>query len=349
MSNIATNSIVGKIFSPIVTNLTYDELDEMRVTDVSINIPNCILFSIPTTFNSGKNMYEDNQNEGSIWVTDTNGYLYCMTKPINKYLESESLVDLITPTSNINGDKKIVSVKWYPGEDIINRNSEQGNNPILNLNALIIKYDDDTEEKQNINTINNFKLKVTLDQEGENLANSFWYNNPGTYYIKGIILSYRTIYNKDLETDNILKWTIEKNNSIEPDIPDIPDTPDTPDIPDEPDTIYYWYIGIENPDDIYNIETDNIRPGWHEIGTSVSGFILDTNTNKIKLSTTRVIYYIIIPNELHIYNGLNVNVESIDFETVTCNISGYKAFRFVPEEGVTGVKTVQGPIIRQSI
>ena len=110
---------------------------------------------------------------------------------------------------------------------------------------------------------------------------------------------------------------------------------------------YYWYIGIENPSSISNIQTDNTKPGWHEIGSSVSGFILDTNTNKIKLSTTRVIYYIVIPNELHIYNGFNVNVESIDFETVTCNISGYKAFRFVPEEvAATGVKTVQGPIIR---
>ena len=113
------------------------------------------------------------------------------------------------------------------------------------------------------------------------------------------------------------------------------------------DGTYYWYIGVDNPASISNIQTDNTVPGWHEIGSSLSGFILDTNTNKIKLSTTRVIYYIIIPNELHIYNGLNVNVESIDFETVTCNISGYKAFRFVPEEGVTGVKTVQGPIIKE--
>ena len=45
MSNIATNSIVGKIFNPIVTNLTYDDLDTMRAEETSINIPNCILFS----------------------------------------------------------------------------------------------------------------------------------------------------------------------------------------------------------------------------------------------------------------------------------------------------------------
>ena len=113
---------------------------------------------------------------------------------------------------------------------------------------------------------------------------------------------------------------------------------------------YYWYIGVENPASISDIQTDNTKPGWHSIGTSLSDFVLDTNTNRITLSTTdRVIYYVVIPNELYIYNGLNINIESIDFVEETCNITGYKAFRFVPEEGVSGVKHVSGPIIKEGI
>ena len=113
---------------------------------------------------------------------------------------------------------------------------------------------------------------------------------------------------------------------------------------------FYWYIGVDNPASISDIQTDNTKPGWHSIGTSLSDFVLDTNTNRITLSTTdRVIYYVVIPNELHIYNGLNINIESIDFVEETCNITGYKAFRFVPEEGVSGVKHVSGPIIKEGI
>ena len=52
------------------------------------------------------------------------------------------------------------------------------------------------------------------------------------------------------------------------------------------DGTYYWYIGIENPSTISNIQTDNTVPGWHEIGTSLSGFELHTTDNQIVLYTT---------------------------------------------------------------
>ena len=115
---------------------------------------------------------------------------------------------------------------------------------------------------------------------------------------------------------------------------------------------YYWYIGTENPASISNIQTDNTVAGWHEIGTSLSGFVLDTNLdeNTVILASTIGVYYkyyVIIPNDLHIYNGFNMNIESIDFESVTCNISGYKAFRFVPEQSAEGVRFVSGPIIKE--
>ena len=41
---------------------------------------------------------------------------------------------------------------------------------------------------------------------------------------------------------------------------------------------YYWYIGVENPTSISNIQTDNTKPGWHLIGSSLSGFNLSTTT-----------------------------------------------------------------------
>ena len=51
---------------------------------------------------------------------------------------------------------------------------------------------------------------------------------------------------------------------------------------------YYWYIGTENPTSISNIQTDNTVGGWHEIGSSLSGFVLDTNDNPVHISETRV-------------------------------------------------------------
>lgn len=100
------------------------------------------------------------------------------------------------------------------------------------------------------------------------------------------------------------------------------------------DGMYYWYIGIENPSSISNIQTDNTKPGWHLIGSSLSGFVLNTDTNVIDLGTsTRVIYNVIIPEELHIYaSDGTTNVESIYFNSITSNIQGYKAFKVIPSE-----------------
>ena len=114
---------------------------------------------------------------------------------------------------------------------------------------------------------------------------------------------------------------------------------------------YYWYIGTENPASISNIQSDNTVGGWHEIGSSVSGFVLDTNTNSIHISEERVPYYVIIPNGLHIYDGLGTNIEELAFDEVTCNISGYKAFKWSAEKdggGFDGVRNVTGVIIKSN-
>ena len=112
---------------------------------------------------------------------------------------------------------------------------------------------------------------------------------------------------------------------------------------------YYWYIGVENSSSISNVQTDNTIGGWHKIGTSLSGFVLDTNTNAVHISETRVPYYVIIPNELNIYDSLGDPMYYI-FDTVTCYIQGYKAFKWSSEKdgsGATGVRNVYGVILKQ--
>lgn len=90
---------------------------------------------------------------------------------------------------------------------------------------------------------------------------------------------------------------------------------------------YYWYIGVENPTSISNIQTDNTKPGWHLIGSSLSGFNLSTTSNPVVLSTTstKYTYYLIIPNELNIYDDDGADGLYM-FNSATCNIAGYKAY-----------------------
>ena len=92
---------------------------------------------------------------------------------------------------------------------------------------------------------------------------------------------------------------------------------------------YYWYIGVENPSSISNIQTDNTVAGWHEIGTSLSEFILRTSDNPVVLYTTntRTSYYIIIPNELNIYDEDDTSA-LYSFTSVACNITGYKVYQY---------------------
>ena len=116
------------------------------------------------------------------------------------------------------------------------------------------------------------------------------------------------------------------------------------------DGTYYWYIGIDNPASISDIQIDNTKPGWHEIGASLDGFVHNTglDENKVWLNRDhRVIYYVIIPNDVHIYHGLGGRSEDIDFTQQSCNIPGYKAFKCIPSENFPdGVRYVQGPILK---
>ena len=80
MSKIGTNNIIGKPFIPIVTTLSFNELNELKENNKSIEITNGIIFSIPQDEQTG----EDKEYEGSIWLTDNNGLLYPLTLTIKQ-------------------------------------------------------------------------------------------------------------------------------------------------------------------------------------------------------------------------------------------------------------------------
>jgi hypothetical protein len=105
---------------------------------------------------------------------------------------------------------------------------------------------------------------------------------------------------------------------------------------------YYWYIGTENPTSISNLQTDNTKPGWHEIGSSLSGFVHSTTEYQIVLYTTntRTPYYIIIPNSLNLYDEDNASA-LYAFTSVECNINGYKAYKYY-----NNTRIVRGIIIK---
>ena len=112
------------------------------------------------------------------------------------------------------------------------------------------------------------------------------------------------------------------------------------------DGTYYWYIGVDNPTTISNIQTDNTKPGWHEIGTSLSGFELHTTNNPIEF-TSKTRYYLVIPNELNVYDDDETDGKYIfGNNTIECNIPGYKAYQYYNQYGVWDVT---GIIIKEGI
>lgn len=78
MSKIGTQNTTGAVFKPTITNASYDELYKLMTNNISLNVTNGLIFSVP------QNNGEDIVGKGSIWMTDAEGYLYPITEPINK-------------------------------------------------------------------------------------------------------------------------------------------------------------------------------------------------------------------------------------------------------------------------
>ncbi len=109
-----------------------------------------------------------------------------------------------------------------------------------------------------------------------------------------------------------------------------------------PQTTYYWYVGETNPSSVGTLVSGTNTTGWHEIGTSTSGFNLTfNNQNKIEFDDPTQ-YYLIIPNDLHAYaaDG-NTLLEGRSLNSVTCNIANHKAFQYY-----TSVYSVKGLVIK---
>ena len=97
------------------------------------------------------------------------------------------------------------------------------------------------------------------------------------------------------------------------------------------ETTYYWYVGETDPSTMSSIGTtvqSSTTAGWHEIGTSLSGFNLVFNNQNMIEFENQTQFYVVIPNDLHIYaaDG-NTNVEESYFNSVTCNLANYKAYQ----------------------
>ena len=78
MSNIANKNASNKTFNSIITTLSWTDLYKKMNDNIPISATNALIFSIPRS----ENGEEDLIGEGSIWLTDENGNLYPMTKPI---------------------------------------------------------------------------------------------------------------------------------------------------------------------------------------------------------------------------------------------------------------------------
>lgn len=78
MSKIGLMQLAGASFKPTITSATYEELQSIMENGEPINLTNGLIFSIPQKDG------EDERESGSIWLTDSDGYLYCMTKPIKQ-------------------------------------------------------------------------------------------------------------------------------------------------------------------------------------------------------------------------------------------------------------------------
>jgi hypothetical protein len=103
------------------------------------------------------------------------------------------------------------------------------------------------------------------------------------------------------------------------------------------DPNYYFYVGLTKPTSstvIFNVVTGG-NPGWHLIGDSLSGININNKahdssnpSNMISVEPTYttddgVDYYIVIPTELSIYDGLGNNITSMYTNLGNVEIQGH--------------------------
>ena len=205
MSRVASTKIVGQVFKPIVTDLTYDELDEIREKNQSINISNSIIFSVPIKTEEASlselNGIEDIAGEASIWITDYNGNLQPITFPYNKI---SGIIKYYEDHIMTSDTKVIADVDWNNNNQIITGFS--GSIPQIDTN-IRLSY---TNGKFDIVRASSLKIYTDELKTPYNEA-SYWYNtlgsddDPRTYYITAIV----PFNGKEYETTNFIQCTIK--------------------------------------------------------------------------------------------------------------------------------------------
>lgn len=78
MSKVGSEQSRGQVFKSVITNAEFNDLNRLKTNNIPVEAHNAIIFSIP------QQNGEDIEGEGSIWLSDSDGYLYNITKPINK-------------------------------------------------------------------------------------------------------------------------------------------------------------------------------------------------------------------------------------------------------------------------
>jgi hypothetical protein len=107
------------------------------------------------------------------------------------------------------------------------------------------------------------------------------------------------------------------------------------------ESAYFFYVGLEKPTSASNPAANLVgteKPGWHLIGSSLDGISKNTpaqsSANPIILDPTYssddgIDFYIVIPQELNIYDDLANKLNNIYTDMGTVEIGGhtYKVFK----------------------
>ena len=237
---------------------------------------------------------------------------------------SESTTQL---EGDLNHDNKVdVADVTYLVNLIMNQSTSE-NIPVTGVSV--------STSESSINVGNTLQLEATVEPSNATNKNVTWSSsNPeiatvdeATGLVTGIALGTATIIATSVDGGKTATTRVEVVDQL---------------------SDYYWYIGTTLPTSFSNVQTDNTKPGWHEIGISLNGFVHDMNNraNWIKIVTKEnptesdmIPYYVIVPNGVSITNALGTDLTSNgQLRTTECDISGYKAFvsneRFITVKGL---------------
>lgn len=82
MSNIGSSSIIGKQLRAVITTATEEELKLFKQNNRSCDAKNTIIISVPQEQNEDGTT-QDKEGAISIWLSDNDGKLIQVTKPIS--------------------------------------------------------------------------------------------------------------------------------------------------------------------------------------------------------------------------------------------------------------------------